>query len=158
VKTKAPLEEIRQEQAQLSFTLPYRVAVVDGKIKEYNQISEEVSRWLNKVCSLYCVSDAATRSEIRGLFSSDDHLWHLFMFVNRIQRQMAASCDAGSFKTALIALSIENGRFDPRDFILELNGLLRAAKNVGIEAASPLREVAELSSPSTRELLLSAVR
>lgn len=144
-------EEIKRQSAGLDFVLEYRVALVNGRILENQNISNDVFRWLERVCQLYLETDECVRSQIRGLFDNDDKLWYLFMFIGKLERTIKSRGDAAILEKALIALSIEDARFDQRDFCLRMSTLLRTGRNAGIETEDIFSRIGALSSVTTRE-------
>src|SRR4051794_35855034 len=125
MSTKLSFETIKRQSADLDFALEYRVALIDGKVLENQNISDAVFGWLEQVCPLYLDSDESVRRQIRAMFDNDDKLWHLFMFIDKLQPSIKSQSDTAVLEKALIALSIEDARFDRRDFSLKLNALLR---------------------------------
>jgi hypothetical protein len=148
------MDSIKHEYEKLDFDLEYRVALQDGQIKENREISPDTAQWLEKVSRFYLLSSSDIRQEIRALFDDDDKLWHLFVFVENQADMVTAQDDRDSLELALAALSIEDGRYDTRDSAMLFHKLCRKAIAAGIDMQAVAEEVAALSTPSMRDMLL----
>ena len=148
---------------RLNFHLEYRIKFEGAQIRENHKLQPEIRPWLEDVCAFYLQADEPNRAAIRALFDTDDKLWHLFMLFDELCTSIRQPENQTIAEMAAILLSIEDARFDPRDWELLLNKLVRVSTFAKVDLSAIFAKAAALSNPlesngiSTRERFVNAV-
>lgn len=121
---------------------------------------DEQDEWVLRLAGEYLESTAPQRHEIREMFADEDAQWYLLLIVDRLCERRWTE-DRDWLGSGLAVLSIQNRRFDPRDFITRAENLYQRAKKEGLDPSARFREIARISrdekdyfQQSTAELLL----
>lgn len=144
--TPITLDSLRERCAHLPFRLDYRIKLEDNQIKENHQSSEEITAWLHDASVFYLQAGSADRESVRALFDDDDKRWHLFILFGRLCDSIRQPHDEPHAEKAAIMLSIEDARFDPRDWQMHLRRLVRACTAAQVHLAPVLLKAAALSN------------
>jgi hypothetical protein len=113
---------------------------------ELNDVDVKIER----ACREYVSASEQERVAYRQRVANG---WSLFHFAHRMVIRAMRTIDIGPLRLAAIAVSLEDGRNDPRDTVTCLAMLLHAASYVNADWDSLVEQTANISSPRPAELM-----
>jgi hypothetical protein len=119
-----------------------------GILREF-EVSASDPRWhgtdrvLASACEAYCCGDKDVRETLRAKFGGSLSCLH---FAHRMAVRSMRSTSADDLHKGLVAVAMEDARFDPRESIMSLAMLYHAAQKTSIDFRSLVNQLAPLCS------------
>lgn len=131
-----------------------QLAEIEGQCSPSNLMlyypSEEQEQALYDLCRFYLETSSEQRARIRTWISDKEGLLNRCLgYVHKVSKQIHSVEDGEWLRIGLAAASIENCRFDYRDFLLALAELYVTAEEAGLDPRGEFKAVATLSSKKT---------
>jgi len=137
------LDDVLRELEAMERTWPASALVI-------YRPDEEQQSLLRRLCEFYLQATPDERARIRTAVSAQQGVPNrLLGYVYEAARQLRATADRQWLRLGLAAASIEDCRFDYRDFLLAVSELYVAAEETGIHPRATFQKVARMSSTQT---------
>jgi hypothetical protein len=110
--------------------------------------SEEAGAVLSAACHFYETASPDDRQQLRRLLPSEIHEQLVWRFVPRLVASFTETGNTATLHLALVALSLDDNRWDYRDTFVHLGTLYRTALSFQLDPMHYFREVAAISNPT----------